>query len=71
MNTFLRSRILRRILPLLILVFIIGLGAFSHKKPGVLLGAGRSPQAGEKKPNILFIMGDDIGWMRRAFTIAA
>jgi arylsulfatase len=64
MNTFLRSRILRRILPLLILVFIIGLGAFSHKKPGVLLGAGRSAQAGEKKPNILFIMGDDIGWMQ-------
>jgi arylsulfatase len=38
--------------------------AFFHKKSDVLLGAGRSPQAGEKRPNILFIMGDDIGWMQ-------
>ena len=63
MNTFLRYRNgYRRILPLLILVFII-LGAFYYKKPVVLLGAG-SPQAGVKKPNIVFIMGDDIGWMQ-------
>src|SRR5947207_11816879 len=64
MNSFFRSHILyRRILPLLILICISGLGAF-YKKPGVLLAAGRTAQGGEKKPNILFIMGDDIGWMQ-------
>jgi arylsulfatase len=41
-----------------------GLGVFFHAKPGVLLGARRTAQAGQKKPNILFIMGDDIGWMQ-------
>src|SRR5208337_3789275 len=29
-----------------------------------LLGAGGTAQAADKKPNILFIMGDDIGWMQ-------
>src|SRR6201991_3221256 len=29
-----------------------------------LLGAASSAQAQTKKPNILFIMGDDIGWMQ-------
>ena len=53
----------RRILSLLLLVFI-SLGVFFHAKPEVLLGARRTAQAGEKKPNILFIMGDDIGWMQ-------
>ena len=52
----------RRILSLLLLVFISGLGVFFNAKPKVLLGA--AAQAGEKKPNILFIMGDDIGWMQ-------
>src|SRR5678810_1077920 len=33
-------------------------------RPEVLLGARRTAQAAEKKPNILFIMGDDIGWMQ-------
>src|SRR5262249_45179013 len=64
MDTFGRYGVwYRRMLPLLILVFII-LGVFYYEKPGILLGAGRSPQAGGKKPNILFIMGDDIGWMQ-------
>src|SRR5271165_2966530 len=30
----------------------------------VLLGVLASAQAADKKPNILFIMGDDIGWMQ-------
>ena len=64
MNTFARHRVwYRRILPLLILTSIV-LGAFYYKKTATVLGAGRSPQAGGKKPNILFIMGDDIGWMQ-------
>src|SRR6188472_2005122 len=29
-----------------------------------LFGAVATGQAGPKKPNILFIMGDDIGWMQ-------
>src|SRR5436309_7091328 len=29
-----------------------------------LLGVGAPAQAQDKKPNILFIMGDDIGWMQ-------
>ena len=29
-----------------------------------LIGAGGPLQAQDKKPNILFIMGDDIGWMQ-------
>ena len=29
-----------------------------------LLAAVAPAQAAEKKPNILFIMGDDIGWMQ-------
>ena len=29
-----------------------------------LVGAAGSVQAQDKKPNILFIMGDDIGWMQ-------
>src|ERR1700751_554071 len=29
-----------------------------------LIGAGGQLQAQDKKPNILFIMGDDIGWMQ-------
>jgi len=31
---------------------------------GAFLGAAGSVQAQDKKPNILFIMGDDIGWMQ-------
>ena len=31
---------------------------------GALLGAAGSVTAADKKPNILFIMGDDIGWMQ-------
>ena len=56
----------RRILPLLILVFVSGLAVFFYARPETVFGAARrSPQApGEKKPNILFIMGDDIGWMQ-------
>ena len=54
----------RRILSLLVLVFISGLLAFFHKKSEVVFAAGRTAQGGEKKPNILFIMGDDIGWMQ-------
>ncbi len=37
--------------------------AYFHK-PGALVGAARRAQATEKRPNILFIMGDDIGWMQ-------
>ena len=29
-----------------------------------LIGAGGTAQAADKKPNIMFIMGDDIGWMQ-------
>jgi arylsulfatase A-like enzyme len=31
---------------------------------GALFGVAASVQAADKKPNILFIMGDDIGWMQ-------
>src|SRR5947208_1669192 len=31
---------------------------------GLAVGVGASAQAADKKPNILFIMGDDIGWMQ-------
>src|SRR5215467_10197889 len=55
----------RRVLPVLILVMILSsLISFFHKKSDVLLGAGGTTQAPAKKPNILFIMGDDIGWMQ-------
>src|SRR5688572_5505827 len=54
----------RRTLALLVLVFVSSLIALYHNKPEVLLGAGGMPQAAEKKPNVLFIMGDDIGWMQ-------
>src|SRR5208282_524805 len=30
----------------------------------VLVGATAPAQAADKKPNIMFIMGDDIGWMQ-------
>jgi arylsulfatase len=49
---------------LLVLVLIGSLTAVFHKRTGVLLAAGAPAQAAEKKPNILFIMGDDIGWMQ-------
>jgi arylsulfatase len=47
---------------LLIPLLVIGLLPFLQRNSDVLLAAGGSPQ--EKKPNILFIMGDDIGWMQ-------
>src|SRR5262245_13814880 len=47
---------------LLIPVLVIGLLPFLQSSSDVLLAAAGSPQ--EKKPNILFIMGDDIGWMQ-------
>ena len=31
---------------------------------GLAVGVGAPAQAADKKPNILFIMGDDIGWMQ-------
>src|SRR5882757_339654 len=31
---------------------------------GLMVGVGAPAQAADKKPNILFIMGDDIGWMQ-------
>src|SRR6266446_6581398 len=31
---------------------------------GLVVGVGAPAQAQDKKPNILFIMGDDIGWMQ-------
>src|SRR5205814_4157728 len=31
---------------------------------GLVVGVGAPAQAADKKPNILFIMGDDIGWMQ-------
>ena len=31
---------------------------------GLVVGIGVPAQAADKKPNILFIMGDDIGWMQ-------
>ena len=54
--------LLRRMQALLIPILVIGLLPFLQRNSDVLLAAGGSPQ--EKKPNILFIMGDDIGWMQ-------
>ena len=54
----------RGILGLLVLACLTSVIAFFNKKPDVLLGAGGIVQTAEKKPNILFIMGDDIGWMQ-------
>ena len=54
----------KRILALLVVIGICGAMAFMYK-PEILFGAPKTPpQAAEKKPNILFIMGDDIGWMQ-------
>jgi arylsulfatase len=53
-----------RISALLILLFVSGAIAFMHKRSQDLLAAGRSAQGAARKPNILFIMGDDIGWMQ-------
>ena len=53
-----------RIVVLLVLVLVGSLTAFFHKRTAVLLARGVRAQAAEKKPNILFIMGDDIGWMQ-------
>ncbi len=54
-----------RILALIILVSIIGGTAFTLRWPGAVFGApGKVLAQAEKKPNILFIMGDDIGWMQ-------
>ena len=41
----------------------IAVAAFAIASPG-------TAQAQEKKPNILFIMGDDIGWMQPSSTKA-
>jgi arylsulfatase len=50
------------------LVILAGLGsvtAFFLHRSDVLFGAPQATQTqAEKKPNILFIMGDDIGWMQ-------
>src|SRR5262245_40728192 len=55
----------RRMLALLIVVCISSFVALFHKKPAVLFGgAGKAAQVAEKKPNVFFIMGDDIGWMQ-------
>ena len=49
---------------LLVVIGICGVTAYLYK-PEILFGAPKTPpQAAEKKPNILFIMGDDIGWMQ-------
>src|SRR5436309_14145918 len=53
-----------RIVVLLVLVLVGSLTAFFHKRTAVLLARVVRAQAAEKKPNILFIMGDDIGWMQ-------
>src|SRR5215510_5754421 len=54
----------KRILALLVVTGIAGVMAFVYK-PEILFGAPKPPrQAAEKRPNILFIMGDDIGWMQ-------
>ena len=45
-----------------LLVFIATAALFSAVVPS---------QAQDKKPNILFIMGDDIGWMQPRSTTAA
>src|SRR5216110_29598 len=39
-------------------------GLFLLMAAAALLGVGAPAQAQDKKPNILFIMGDDIGWMQ-------
>src|SRR6266576_4012011 len=54
----------RRILALLIVIGISTPFAFFRARSNVLLGAPARAQAQESKPNILFIMGDDIGWMQ-------
>jgi hypothetical protein len=47
--------------PALVAGLVVGLATFGAVAPAI---------AQDKKPNILFIMGDDIGWMRRASTTA-
>src|ERR1700709_638419 len=39
-------------------------GSFALTASLALIGAIATAQAADKKPNILFIMGDDIGWMQ-------
>jgi hypothetical protein len=56
-----------RILALLITMLLISsLTVFVLEKPNVIFSAGKNVQTSDKKPNILFIMGDDIGWMQPA-----
>ena len=50
-----RKRELRRATGVGVAVFAIGLA---------IVGLAAPAAAQEKKPNILFIMGDDIGWMQ-------
>jgi arylsulfatase len=54
-----------RVLALMVLVSIIGGIALLLRWPSAVFGApGKAEAQAEKKPNILFIMGDDIGWMQ-------
>src|SRR6266403_2504770 len=43
---------------------VVSYGLFLLTASVALIGAAGPLQAQEKKPNILFIMGDDIGWMQ-------
>ena len=42
----------------------VGVAAVATAAPAVAQEKMSTPTPGEKKPNILFIMGDDIGWMQ-------
>src|SRR5215510_5545954 len=53
----------RRVLALLLLAAIGSTIAYYHQSRTLLEAAARA-QGAEKRPNILFIMGDDIGWMQ-------
>jgi hypothetical protein len=49
---------------LITMVLISSMTAFVLGNRNVILSAGENVQTADKKPNILFIMGDDIGWMQ-------
>ena len=42
----------------------VGMAAVVTAAPAVAQEKMTTPAPAEKKPNILFIMGDDIGWMQ-------
>src|SRR4030095_15683524 len=54
-----------RILALLmLLITFISMAAFVLGNRNVIFSASKNVQTTDRKPNILFIMGDDIGWMQ-------